>query len=175
MSKMFHVEQKIKTLLQKGFFVFFISLIVFSCVTPRHTVEVGDYLLLPDGKHVLGREKGLTCFFFENNQRKQPFQQYLTYKYKIGSTEEISYYITLEGVKFKVFLYTNDELMKFYDLSQFMVSNVETEVNRLGSTANFLGISVIDDYNNDCLAEGSLYQNITLKYLKDLKFEYNNY
>ena len=73
MSKMFHVEQKIKNLLQKGFFVFFISLIVFSCVTPRHTVEVGDYLLLPDGKHVLGREKGLTCFFFENNRNIKMF------------------------------------------------------------------------------------------------------
>jgi len=175
MSKMFHVEQKIKTLFIKGFFVFFISLLFTSCITPRHTVEVGEYLLLPNGKEILGRENGLTCFFFENNQRKQPIQQFLSYKYNIGSTENISYYVTVEGVRLKVLLYTNDELMKYYDLSQFMVSNVETEVNRVGSTANFLGISVIDDYNNDCLAEGSLYQNMTLKYLKDLKFEYNNY
>jgi hypothetical protein len=56
-----------------------------------------------------------------------------------------------------------------------MVSNVETEVNRIGSTTNFLGLSVIDEYNNDCLGEGSLYQNLVLDYLKKLKYEYNNY
>jgi hypothetical protein len=169
------VEQKIKTIFMKGFFVFFIGFGFASCVTPRHTVEVGDYLLLDNGKEILGKEKGLTCFFFENNQRKQPIQQFLTYKYNVGSTENISYDIILEKTKFKVFLYTNDELVKYYDLSQFMVSNVETEVNRLGSTANFIGMSVIDEYNNDCLADGSLYQSIVLKYLKELKFEYNNY
>lgn len=175
MIKMFHVEQKIKTLFVKGFFVFFAGSLLLGCVTPRHTVEVGDYLILEDGKQVLGKEKGLKCFFFENNQRKQPFQQFVTYKYGIGGTEDLFWYVKLDGKRYKCLMYSNDELMKYYDLSQFMVSNVETEVNRVGSTANFLGISVVDDFNEDCLSPESLFQNAVLKYLKDLKFEYNNY
>lgn len=172
---MFHVERFLKTLLLKGFFVFFVGMMFSGCITPRHTVEIDDYILLQNGKEVLGRENGLTCFLFENNQRKAPFQQFLMNKYGLGATDETTYYVMLEGTRFKVFLYSYDELMKYFDLSQFMVSNIETEVNRVGSSANFIGMSVIDDYNNDCLAEGSLYQNLVIKYLKDLKYEFNTY
>lgn len=172
--KMFHVERYIKTLFVKGFFVFLIITLFSGCITPRHTVEVGDYLLLPDGKEILGKEKGLTCFFFENNQGKMPFKEFLVIKYGIGYTEDIYYNVDIEVKRFKVFLYTNDELMKYYDLSQFMVSNFETEPNRY-SSANFLGLSVVDEYNNDCLAEGSLYQDMIVKYLRDLKHEFNTY
>jgi len=172
--KMFHVERYIKTLLQKGFFVFLIVTLFLGCITPRHTVEVGDYLLLPNGKEILGRENGLTCFFFENNQAKMPFKEFLIIKYSIGYTDDISYNVDLEGKRFKVFLYTNDELMKYYDLSQFMITNIETAPNKITS-ANFLGLSVIDEYNNDCLSEGSLYQGPIIKYLRDLKYEFNNY
>ncbi len=149
---MFHVERFYKTLFIKGFFVLFTVFMFTSCITPRHTVEINDYLLLEDGKEILGQEKGLICFFFENNQRKEPFQQFLMNKYKLGNSDEISYNITLEGNRFKVFFYSYDELVKYFDLSQFMVNNVETEVNRVGSSGNFLAISVIDEYNNDCLS-----------------------
>lgn len=172
---MFHVERFFKTLFIKGFFVFFIAILFTSCITPRHTVEIDDYLLLENGKEILGHDEGLICFFFENNQRKEPFQQFLMNKYKLGNSEEVTYNISLEGHQFTVFFYSYDELVKYFDLSQFMVSNVETEVNRIGSSGNFLGISVIDEYNNDCLSAESLYQNLVIKYLKDLKFEYNNY
>jgi hypothetical protein len=158
--KMFHVERNIKTLLLKGFFVLSVSLLFSGCITPRHTVEIDDYILLQEGKEILGRDTGLTCFMFE--------------KYRLGATEEISYNIVLDEKRFKVFLYTNDELMKYFDLSQFMVSNVETEVNRVGSSANFIGLSVIDESNNDCLAASSLYQNLVIKYLKELKYEFNS-
>jgi len=172
---MFHVERFFKTLFIKGFFVFFAGMILTSCITPRHTVEIDDYILLLDGKEILGHEKGLTAFIFENNQRKIPFQQFLMNKYNLGPTENIAYFVKVENIRFKVFLYTNDELNKYFDTSQFMVSNVETEVNRVGSSANFLAVSVINDNNEDCLAEGSLFQSIAVKYLKDLKYEYNNY
>lgn len=172
--KMFHVERYIKTLFARGFFVFLIVTLFSACITPRHTVEVGDYLLLQNGKEILGKEKGLTCFFFENNQSKMPFKEFLVIKYDIGYTEDVYYNVDIEGKRFKVFLYTNDELMKYYDLSQFMVSNFETDANRY-SSANFLGLSVVDEYNNDCLADGSLYQDMIVKYLRELKHEFNTY
>lgn len=173
--KMFHVERYIKPFFVKGFFVFLVAALFSGCIAPRHTVEVGDYLLLENGKQVLGREKGLTCFFFENNQKKMPFDQFLVIKYNIGYTADISYNVEIEEKRFTVFLYTNDELSKYYDLGQFMVTNFETETNVVGSTANFIGLSVIDEYNNDCLLDSSLYKNLITKYLRDLKYQYYNY
>lgn len=170
---MFHVERFLKTLLLKGFFVFLVVILFTACITPRHTVEIQDYILMPNGKEILGKEKGLTAFIFENNKRKAPFQQFIVQKYKIGYTQEISYFVIIDGTRFKVFLYENSEVEKYFDTSQFMVTNVETDANIIGSSADFLGISVINDTNEDCLADGSLYQNMIIKYLRELKHEYN--
>jgi hypothetical protein len=172
--RMFHVKRFAKTLLYRGFFVFLVANIFVSCITPRHTVEIDDYALLANGKQILGHDAGLTAFIFENNQRKMPFQQFLAGKYDLGNTEETAYFVMIDGNRFKVMLYENAELGKYFDMSQFMVTNVETQVNRIGSSANFLGISVVNNANEDCLEDGSLYQNMVIKYLRDLKFEYNN-
>ncbi|OIQ15583.1 MAG: hypothetical protein BM557_11065 [Flavobacterium sp. MedPE-SWcel] len=170
---MFHVEHKIKTLFRKGFFLFIaVSFLMTSCITPRHTVEINDYILLENGKEILGKEKGLTAFIFENDVRKIPFQQFLADKYKVGGYRDISYWVTIDGNRYKVYLYENAELEKYFDVSEFMVSNVETEVNIKGSKANFIAMSMINDANDDCLAEDSLYRSIATKYLKRLKDEY---
>ena len=171
---MFHVERFFKTLFTKGFFVFLVVILFTACITPRHTVEIQDYILLENGKEVLGRDKGLTAFVFEANKRKIPFQDFIANKYKLGFTYEMEYYVMLEGKRFKVFVYENAELEKYFDTSQFMITNVETAPNRIGSAVDFLGISVINDSNEDCLASGSLYQNMVVDYLKKLKYEYNN-
>lgn len=170
---MFHVERFLKTLLLKGFFVFLVVILFTACITPRHSVEINDFVLMANGKEVLGRDKGLTAFIFENNKRKAPFQQFIIQKYKLGYTRDIEYFVMIEGIRFKVFLYENAELEKYFDTSQFMVTNFETEVNRIGSSADFIGMSVINDNNEDCLDEGSLYQTIVIKYLRELKYEYN--
>lgn len=129
---------------------------------------------MPNGKHVLGIEKGLTAYIFENNQRKIPFHQFVGDKYRSGSYNEIEYNITLDGARFKVYVYENAELEKYFDVGQFMVSNVEPDVNIVGSKANFIAVSVTDDYNNDALADTSLYQNIVINYLRNLVNDYNN-
>ncbi|AWH84411.1 hypothetical protein HYN59_04450 [Flavobacterium album] len=144
-----------------------------SCITPRHTVEINSFVLMYNGKEILGKDKGLTAFIFENNQRKMPFAQFLANKYSIGSYTDVSYWVTVDGHRLKVFLYENAELEKYFDISQFMVSNVETDANIVGSTAKFLAMSVINENNEDCLADDSLYKNITIQYLEALKDEYN--
>lgn len=169
----FHVKPFVKTLLNKGFLPFMLMLfLVSSCITPRHTVEINDYILLPNGKQVLGREQGLTAFIFENNQRKMPFAQYVADKYKVGNYTDVAYWVTVDGHKLKVMVYENAELEKYFDTSMFMVSTVEPDANIVGSKANFIAISVINSTNDDCLADGSLYQNITIQYLRELKNEY---
>lgn len=171
---MFHVKRNVKTLIFKGFLLFIIVIIPVSCITPRHMVEIQEYILLPDGKKVLGKEQGLTAFIFENKQSKMPFVQFIGQKYGIGNYVEVEYWVTLDGHKLKVMVYDNAELEKYFDTSAFMVSNFETEANIRGSKAKFLAISVTNSYNEDCLADGSLYQNIVVNYLRQLRNEYYN-
>ncbi len=171
--RLFHVKRFVKTLSSKGFFVFLVMALATSCITPRHTVEIKNYVLMENGKEVLGRDKGLTAFIFENNQAKMPFAQFLAFKYNLGSYTDVSYAVDIDGHKMKVFLYENAELEKYFDVSQFMVTRVETNANIVGSRARFLAMSVLSESNEDCLEETSLYRNITINYLEGLKEEYN--
>lgn len=171
---MFHVKRFTKSLIFKVFALIIACAFFASCITPRHTVEIKEYILMPNGKRVLGNKDGLTAYIFENNQRKMPFHQFAGDKYNVGSYTEIEYFVTIDGTRFKVYIYENAELEKYFDVSQFMVSNVEPDMNIVGSKANFIAISVLDDHNNDALAETSLYQNIVINYLKNLVQEYNN-
>jgi hypothetical protein len=170
--EMFHVKRSRKTLFSKGFFVFLIMAMATSCITQRHTVEIHSFVLLENGKEVLGKEKGLTAFIFENDQSKVPFAQFLANKYNVGTYTDVSYWVDVDGHRMKVLLYENAELEKYFDVSQFMVTKGVTEGNIVGSTAKFLAISVINENNEDCLADDSLYKNITIKYLEALKDEY---
>lgn len=173
--KLFHVEPLKKTLFRKGFLVFLaVAFLQVSCITPRHTVEINDYILVDNGKPVLGKEKGLTAFIFENNPRKAAFAQFLADKYQLGKYVDVEYWVTADDIKFKVLLYENAELEKYFDVSDYMVSNVEPEMNIVGTTAKFIAISAINENNEDCLAEGSLYRSVVVKYLKSLKEEYNH-
>lgn len=165
---MFHVE-RIKNIF---FAVVFLLFGAVSCITPRHTVEINDYILLPNGIEVLGKEQGLTAFMFENDPTKIPFQQFVADKYNIGNYVDVSYWVTVDGHRFKVFVYAPSDIEKYFDTSEFMVTNVETEVNIVGSKTKFLALSMISSANEDCLDQNSLYYNIAITYLKQLKDEY---
>jgi hypothetical protein len=171
---MFHVKRFQKILISIAFAMIFACAFFASCIAPRHTVEINEYILIPNGKQVLGHDKGLTAYIFENNQRKIPFNQYVGDKYRSGSYSDIEYSVTLQGTRFKVYIYENAEVEKYFDIGQFMVSNVEADTNIMGSKARFIAVSVIDDYNNDALSEQSLYRNIVINYLRNLVKEYNN-
>ncbi|MFL9845848.1 hypothetical protein [Flavobacterium rhizosphaerae] len=167
-------QQKIKSFYIKSFLLAFISIITLSCGVPRHAVEIHDYELLENGKQITGKDKGLTAFIFENNPTKIPFVQFLSEKYHVGKYKDVSYWVETDGYRFKVFLYDTDELNKYFDMGQFMVTTNVTENNIVGSTEKFIGLSMITEYNEDCLNENSLLQKIAINYLKSLKNEFNN-
>lgn len=169
--RMFHVERN--NILGRVSTIFLIIIMFASCITPRHTIQINDYILVPNGKPVLGNT-GLTAFIFENNQRQIPFVQFVADKYNVGTYNEVEYWVEVEGHRFKVLVYENSEVEKYFDTSDYMVSNVEPESNIVGSKANFIALSIINEINEDCLAEDSLYKNIAAKYLKNLKDEYNS-
>ncbi|WP_154652675.1 hypothetical protein [Flavobacterium rivuli] len=173
--RMFHVELNLKTLFSKGFLVFImVAAFTTSCVKPQGTLEIQDYTLLANGKQILGHKEGLTAFMFENNLRKIAFQQFLADKYGVGSYNDVSYEVTVEDHKFKVFLYENAEIEKYFKVSQFMVTMAETEDNIKGSNQKFIALSIVNNSNEDCLTDGSLYQQVAIRYLKSLKDEFYN-
>lgn len=172
---MFHVEpNKIKTLFSKGFLVFIVSMLCVACFTQRHAIEIDNYILLDNGKKILGKQDGLTAFVFENNPRKIVFAQFVADKYGIGNYVEVNYLVNVDGYNFRVYVYDTDELQKYFDMGQFMVTKQENDQNVVGSKEHFIGVSVVNDANEDCLAENSLYRQIALDYLVKLKDEYNN-
>ena len=171
---MFHVKPYKETLAIKGFFLLFVlNMFLLSCSTPRQLVDVSDYVLVPNGKPILGND-GLTAFIFENNPRKMPFQQFVANKYDIGKYVDIEHWVTIEGKRFKLIVYESADVDKYFDTSNFVAANVEPEVNIVGSKAKFIAVSVINEFNEDCLANSSLYQNMIINYLRNLKKEYYN-
>jgi hypothetical protein len=151
-----------------------VALMSTSCITQRHTVEIQNYILLQKGKVVLGHREGLTAFMFENSPRKIPFSQFVADKYQLPKYNEIEYTVDVDGNQFKVYVYENAEIEKYFDTSEFMVTKQENEANIKGSSAKFIALSMTDANNQDCLAENSLFKNIATKYLVQLKDEYNN-
>jgi hypothetical protein len=170
----FHVERILKTFSRRGFLLFMVVMLASSCVTQRGTVAIDEYALLPNGKQTLGHDEGLTAFIFENNQRKRPFVQFVADKYGVGAYQDVEYNVDLEGHRFKVYVYENAELQKYFDMTQFIATMTEVEENIVGSNAKFIGLSMVDDYNRDCLSDASLYKNIAIKYLTNLKNEFYN-
>lgn len=170
--KMFHVERTLPKLMNKGKrLIFLILFVASSCGIAKQKYTIADYVIVPNAKEILGN-KGLNAFVFENNKKIIPFQQFITTKFKSNSYQEKEFWVTIDGDKFKIILYDNDELEKYINVSDFIVSDQNPDIVEIGSQADFIAISMINESNEDCLAQNSLYENIATNYLKKLKEEY---
>lgn len=169
---MFHVERTLLKLMYKGkLSILFLFFVVLSCGIAKQKFVIDDYTIVPNAKEILGN-KGLSAFVFENNKKLLPFQQFLTNKFKLDSYQEREFWVTIESEKYKIILYDNDELIKYINTSDFTLGNQNPDVVNVGSTADFIALSMVSSRNEDCLVEGSLYENIAVKYLKQLKDEF---
>ena len=171
---MFHVERSLSTTINKGkTLVLFVLFAICSCGTIKPNIQISDYILVPNGKEIL-ETKGLTAFIFENNKRQIPIEQYISWKSNIDNYNQNEFWITIDNQKFKLIIYDYTEFEKYFNSSNYAVLNLEPENVEIQDKREFIAISMINSYNEDCLAEGSLYQNIAVKYLKKLKDEYYN-
>ena len=151
--------------------IFLLFFIILSCGITKQKYVIEDYTIVPNAKEILGN-KGLNAFVFENNKKIMPFQHFVTDKFKLESYQQKEFWVTIEGDKYKIILYDNDELEKYINTYDFALANQNPDVVNVGSTADFIALSMISSRNEDCLAEGSLYENIAVKYLKQLKDEF---
>ena len=171
---MFHVERTLGNAMNKGrSLLFLLFFVVYSCGTIKPNVQIPKYILVQNSKENL-KSKPLTAFVFVNNKRQLPFEQYLSYKFRIDNITEKEFWISIENKKYKLIVYDYTEFEKYFNSSNYAVINLEPANVEVQDKRDFIAISMINSYNEDCLAEGSLYQTIAIKYLKKLKDEYYN-
>jgi len=171
---MFHVERNTGSMTYKRFIIIIFSFFLFcSCAISRSPIQIPDYKLEPNGKEILDN-KGLTAFIFENNLTKIPIEQYLSAKLNTDNYSQKEYWVTIEKDKYKLIIYDYNEFEKYFNSANYAVINFEPENATKGDQRKFIAISMINAYNVDCLAENSLFQNIAVNYLRNLKTEYYN-
>lgn len=171
---MFHVERISKSIIIKRIFsIFLIIFVLQSCVGARAGFQIDDYYIAPNGKEILGT-KPLNAFIFENNVTNLPFEQFLAVKYNLNNLLSREFWITIDGSKYKLMIYDNAEFDKYFGYSNFAAVNQENLANIVGGQARFVAISMVNEFNEDCLTDKSMLQNVSTIYLKKLKDEYIN-
>lgn len=136
---------------------------------PQYIIE--DYVLVPNAKPILGNA-GLTAFVFENNKKILPFQQFLINHYKLQTFNQREIPFTINNEQFILHVYDRDETDKYINISDFVLKNQIPDASKMGNQSDFIVVSVTNHKNEDCLKDGSFYQNIVIKYLKNLKEDY---
>lgn len=171
---MFHVERHTKTHVNKGKYIFLLLFfILISCYSSRQTIQIPDYILVPNGKEILGHES-INAFLFENNTKNLTIEKFLSIKFKTENYFANEYWITIDKNKFKLIIYDNAEFEKYFNSANYAVINLEPKNDQIDEQRKFIAFSVINLNNEDCLSNESLYQNSVVNYLKNLKDEYYN-
>ncbi|WP_147406603.1 hypothetical protein [Flavobacterium endophyticum] len=151
-----------------------ILLIIFilqSCIGAKAGYQIDDYYIAENGKEILGT-KPLNAFIFENNVTNLPFEQFLAIKYKLDNYLTREFWINIDGARYKMIVYENSEFDKYFGISNFAAKNQENIANIVGGQPKFIAISMISEFNEDCLSNKSILQNMATTYLKNLKDEY---
>ncbi|WP_026977287.1 hypothetical protein [Flavobacterium tegetincola] len=151
--------------------ILILILITVGCGIQKPKYFIEDYVLVPNGKEILGYD-GLTAFVFENNKKSIPFQQFLAIQYKLQTLNEREIPFVLNDKNFILHVYDSDETLKYINTFDFALKNQIPDLSKMGNQEDFIVLSVTNDTNEDCLSDNSLYQNITIKYLQILKEEY---
>ena len=151
--------------------VLFLIIVLNSCGIHKPQYTIDDYVLVPNAKPILGNA-GLTAFVFENNKKILPFQQFLVNHYKLQTFNQREIPFTINEEQFVLHIYNNDEITKYLNITDFVMKEQIPDMSKMGNQSDFIVISVVNDKNEDCLKDNSLYQNIVIKYLKNLKQEY---
>ena len=169
---MFHVERIMRSITITGLALFLLAWIT-ACSGSRNTVQIPDYLLVGNGIE-LQSHVPLTAFVFENNQKNQPIEKYLSIKFKQSNYFDKQFWISINEAKFKLVVYDAAEFEKYIGSGNYAQINQEPENAKYGNQPKFIAFSVVSPTNEDCLSDQSLYQHLALTYLKNLKDDYCN-
>ena len=167
---MFHVKRFTQNRIIKAITSIFLILFQ-SCVGARAGYQIDDYYISENGKEILGT-RPLNAFIFENNVTNLPFEQFLAVKFELNNLLSREFWITIDGSKYKLIIYENSEFDKYFGFSNFAAVEQENIANIVGGQPKFIAISMVNEFNEDCLSAKSMLQNVSTIYLKNLKDEY---
>ncbi|WP_298224170.1 hypothetical protein [Flavobacterium sp.] len=163
------------TIVNKGkLLVFSFCIVLIGCVGARQTIQIPDYILVPKGKEIVENQEGLTAFIFENNTKNLPIEKFLSIKFKSENYFSTEYWVVIDKSKYKMIVYDNSDFEKYFNSANYSVINLEPQNDQSDQQRKFIAISMVNANNEDCLKDGSLFQNIVVNYLKKLKDEYYN-
>jgi hypothetical protein len=111
---------------------------------------------------------------FENNQKNPPIEKFLSLKFKNSNYFDKEFWVTIQGNKCKLIVYDAAEFEKYIGSSNYAQINQEPENAKYGNQPKFIAFSVVSATNEDCLSDQSLYQQVVLTYVQNLKNEYYN-
>jgi len=169
---MFHVERITQNPAIKGIIAILLMVFILQgCIGAKVGYQIDDYYVSENGKEILGT-KPLNAFIFENNLKNLPFEQFLAVKYKLDSYLTRDFWITIDNNRYKLLVYDYLEFDKYFGTANFAVVNQENIANIVGGQPKFIAISMINESNEDCLSSKSIFQNLAINYLRDLKNEY---
>ena len=151
--------------------ILLLILITVGCGIQKPKYFIEDYVLVPNAKEILGN-KGLTAFVFENNKKILSFQQFLINRYNLQTFNQREIPFTINEERFILHVYDGDETEKYINTSDFVLKNQIPDASKLQNQSDFIVLSITNNKNEDCLNDNSLYQNIVIKYLKNLKEDY---
>lgn len=169
---MFHVKLIAKNSTIKGIIaIFLIVFILQSCVGAKAGYQIDDFYIAENGKEITGT-KPLNAFIFENNVTNLPFEQFLAVKFNLNNLLSREFWINIDGSKYKLIIYENSEFDKYFGFSNFAAMDQENIANIVGGQPKFIAISMVNEFNEDCLSDKSMLKNVSTIYLKKLKDEY---
>lgn len=170
---MFHVERIALNRFVKGIISIFLMIFVFtSCFTVKKIPEIADYHILnaEDPKEL--KKEVSAVFMFENKKSKRLFQDFLREKLNM-KYENINFIVKIQNEKFVISVLDKMETEKIITLQDYIFNNPDKDFLKNGEQKMYVAISVIDKKGNDCLKNNSIYQNLVINYLKELKLEYS--
>lgn len=172
---MFHVEPNIKNSIIKGLAMFCIPFFVFSCIPVKTNPKIADYHILNPLPNKLNEKSRDGLFIFENKRSPGSFQAFLVQKLNpTNKKENRDFSATIQGTKFIISVLDQREMETYIDLSEIFIKSAKSELVKSGDEKTYVAITVKTPDGEDCLKNNSLYQNIVINFLKELKKEYKD-
>jgi len=170
---MFHVKLNTKNLIIKGLAVICIPFFVFSCIPVKTNPVISDYHILNPLPNKLNEKSRDGIFIFENHHLSGSFQSFLVQKLNpTNKKENRDFNVSIENTKFIISVLDQREIETYIDLTDIFMKSAKPGLVKTGDEKSYVAIMVKTPNGEDCLKNNSLYQNIILKYLKNLKQEY---
>jgi len=172
---MFHVKLNIKNRIIKGLAMICIPFFVFSCIPVKTNPEIADYHILNPLPNKLNEKSKEGIFVFENKRISGSFQSFLVQKLNpTNKKENRDFSASIQGTKFVISVLDQRETEMYIDLTDILRIPAKPGLVKSGHEKSYVAIMVKTPNGEDCLKNDSLYQNIVINYLKDLKQEYKD-